>query len=62
MIDNIFTIGFVVIKSAYLLNCVCPWTPGIKSWRFPTKCPTKKVTKNKPEREASTFLKMVDVK
>jgi hypothetical protein len=36
--------------------------PGINNCRFPTKCPKRKVTRNRPETAESTFLKIVDVK
>ncbi len=62
IIDKTFTIGFVVIKRAYLLNWVWPSIPGINSCKFPNKCPIKNVIRNKPDKDAKAFLKIVDVK
>ena len=61
MKDKIFTIGLVVMKRAYLLNCVCPSTPGINNCKLPARCPKRNVTRNKPESDASPFRNMVEV-
>ena len=56
------TAGFVVINRAYLLNCVLPESPGINNCKFPAKWPNKNTTKKSPDKEAKTFLNIVEVK
>jgi len=60
--DNSLTTGLVVMKRAYLLNWVWPSTPGINNCKLPNRCPIRNVTRKRPDKEASAFLKMVDVK
>tara|TARA_B100001250_G_scaffold59899_1_gene46717 strand:+ start:1092 stop:1415 length:324 start_codon:yes stop_codon:yes gene_type:complete len=60
--DRSFTAGLVVIKKAYSLNCFCPASPGINNCKFPTRCPSKNITRKSPEAAARVFLKRVELK
>ena len=54
--------GLVVINFAYSLNVSAPpFSIEINSWRFPTRCPTRKRQRKRPVRAITYFFERDDL-
>jgi hypothetical protein len=50
------------MNRAYSLKAVWPSSPGMKSWRFPSRWPTKNRQRKRPVKAMAYFFAMEDFK